>query len=213
MNGVVNPMNLTNMCDSRYQILRILKKEACTVDVLSSKIGISPTAVRQHLTILERESLIEGETIKEGIGRPKVSYSTTDKAEVFFPKYYDWLAEHLIADIIQREGEEKAADILVRIGKIFSQPYLEQVENKPLKERVKVAADILNEWGGYACVEDNGDSYVLKSYNCSFYDVAQKYPVVCCVHDKFLEQLLNQMPERTESMAEGDNCCVYHIKE
>lgn len=200
------------MCDSRYQILRILKKESCTVDVLSSKIGISPTAVRQHLAILERESLIDGETIKEGIGRPKVSYTTTDKAEVFFPKYYDWLAKHLIEEIIAQDGEEKALDMLVHIGKIFSQPYLEQVENKPLKERVNTAADILNEWGGYACVENNGDSYLLKSYNCSFYDVAQKYPVVCTVHDMFLEQLLNQTPDRVESIADGDNCCVYHIK-
>ncbi|MBU7025586.1 MAG: ArsR family transcriptional regulator, partial [Theionarchaea archaeon] len=70
-------MSPVNMCGSRHEILKILKRERCTVDELSSKIGISPTAIRQHLTILEGDSLVTRETLKEGIGRPKVIYTIT----------------------------------------------------------------------------------------------------------------------------------------
>jgi DeoR family suf operon transcriptional repressor len=207
----VNLLTSVTMCDSRYEILEILKRESCTVDVLSSRIGISPTAVRQHLAILERESLIKGETVKEGIGRPKVTYSITERAEALFPKYYSWLTEHLLEEIIKEEGEERVTHLLTRVGTQFSQPYLEQVEGKSLEERIDIIKDIFNEWGAYACVETNGDHYLLKNFNCSFYDVARKYPHVCTVHTTFLAQLLDRDPERIASMAQGDEYCAYQI--
>ncbi len=200
------------MCDSRYEILKILKKERCTVEDLSNKIRISPTAVRQHLTILEGESLVRGETLKEGIGRPKVIYTVTEKAEELFPKFYSWLAECLIKEIIDEHGEEKVEFLLQKIGVRFSQPYLERVQGRPLEERVAEIVDILNEWGAYASVENNGEYYLLKNHNCSFYKVAQKYPQVCSVHATFLEQLLEQNPERIASMTEGSDYCAYQIK-
>ena len=205
-------MSPVGMCDSRYEILRILKRERCTVDDLSSKIGISPTAVRQHLTILEGESLVQREMLKEGIGRPKVIYTTTEKAEDFFPKFYSWLTTRLIDEIMDKYGEDKVELFVRNIGYKFSQPYLKRVQGKPLEERVDEVAEILNEWGAYACVENNEEYYVLKNFNCSFYEVAQKYPQVCDIHLTFLEQMLEQSPEKKASMAEGNDYCAYQIK-
>jgi len=78
-------MSPVGMCDSRYEILRILKRERCTVDDLSSKIGISPTAVRQHLTILEGESLVQREMLKEGIGVSKMYPLALDQIPSLVP--------------------------------------------------------------------------------------------------------------------------------
>lgn len=206
-------MSPVSMCGSRHEILKILKRERCTVDELSSKIGISPTAIRQHLTILEGDSLVTRETLKEGIGRPKVIYTITEKAEELFPKFYSWLAECLIEAITGEYGEEKVESLMRQIGIRFSQPYLERVQGKPLEERVCEVTDIMNEWGAYASVENDGRDYLLKNYNCSFYKVAQKYPQVCSVHTTFLENLLELNPERIASMAEGNDYCAYQIKE
>ena len=182
------------------------------MDDLSSKIEISPTAIRQHLTILEKESLVRRERLKEGIGRPKVVYVITEEAEKVFPKYYNWLAQYLIEEVVEEQGMEKLDVLFESIGIRFSLSYAERVQGKPLEERVGIVADILNEWGAYASVENDGTSYVLKNYNCSFYDVAQKYPQVCSVHATFLERLLGQPAERTASMAEGNECCAYKIE-
>ncbi len=180
--------------------------------MLSDKIGISPTAIRQHLTILEKESLIKRETLKEGIGRPKVVYSTTEEAEKLFPKFYSWLAECLIDGITKEYGGEKIESLFEKIGIKFSQPYRERVQGKSLEVRVAVVTEILNEWGAYAFMENDGEHYVVKNYNCSFYAVAQKYPHVCTVHAVFLEQLLNQRPQQIASMSRGDEYCGYQIK-
>ncbi len=205
-------MSTVNMCNSRHEILEILKKEPCTVDVLSARIGISPTAVRQHLTILEKESLVKGEAVKEGIGRPKVTYTMTKKAEELFPKNYDLLAEWLIREIIEERGEKNLVLLFRKIGEKFSKPYLERVQDKPLEERVKIVADIMNEWGAYACAGNDGDYQMLQNFNCSFYEVAQKHPQVCAIHEAFLEQLLEKNPERIACMAEGDSCCTFQVK-
>lgn len=201
------------MCGSRHEILKILKKEHCTVGELSSRIGISPTAIRQHLTILEGESLIARETLKEGIGRPKVIYYITEKAEELFPKFYSWLAECLIEEIIGEYGEEQMESLMQKIGTRFSLPYLERVQGRSLEERVCEVTDIMNEWGAYASMENDGEEYVLKNYNCSFYKIAQKYPQVCNVHTTFLENLLDLNPKRIASMAEGNDYCAYQIRE
>ncbi|MBU7035471.1 MAG: ArsR family transcriptional regulator [Theionarchaea archaeon] len=202
-----------NMCDSRYEILRILKKECCTVDILSSKIGISPTAVRQHLAILERESLVTGETVKEGIGRPKVIYSITEEAEKLFPKHYGWLMGQVISHLLEQLGEGQVHTMFKHIGTRLSKPYSKRVEGKPLEERATEVAKILNEWGAYAALENDGNGLILKNYNCAFYEVAQEHPQVCDVHAAFLEQLLEKKPERTASMAEGNDYCAYQIME
>lgn len=188
-----------------------MKKECCTVDVLSSKIGISPTAVRQHLAILERESLVTGETLKEGIGRPKVIYSITEEAEKLFPKHYGWLIGQVINHLLEQVGEEDVHEMFSIIGTKFSEPYFKRVEGKPLEERATEVARILNEWGAYATIEDDGNRLTLRTYNCAFYEVAQEHSEVCDVHAAFLEQLLQRKPERTASMAEGNDCCAYEI--
>ena len=204
-------MNPLNMCSSRREILKILKKERATVDDLSTQIGISPTAIRQHLTILEGENLIQRERLKEGIGRPKVLYTTTEKAENFFPKYYSWLAEGMIKQILSQEGEEKINDLFNKIGDAFSQPFQEKVYGKPLEEQIILITDILNEWGSYASIEKTETHYLLTTYNCSFYDVALKFPQVCNVHIRFLENLLNHTPQLTSCMADGNDYCEYII--
>ncbi|MBU7023907.1 MAG: ArsR family transcriptional regulator [Theionarchaea archaeon] len=204
-------MRPVNMCDSRFEILKILKKECSTVDTLSSKIGISPTAVRQHLAILERESLVTGETLKEGIGRPKVIYSITEEAEKLFPKHYGWLMGQVISLLLEQLGEEHVHSMFNHIGTRFAEPYLEKVEGKSLEERAAEVTKILNEWGAYAALEDDDHSITLKNYNCAFYQVAQVHPQVCNVHTTFLEKLLEKKPEQTASMAEGNDYCAYRI--
>jgi predicted ArsR family transcriptional regulator len=204
-------MNSVNMCSSRREILKILKKERATVDDLSSQIGISPTAIRQHLTILEGENLVKRERLKEGIGRPKVLYTTTEKAEDFFPKYYSWLTTRMIKEIAQQDGEEKIAVIFNNIGDYFSQPYKERVHGKPLEEQLNQITEILNEWGSYASIEKTETHYLLTTYNCSFYEVALKYPQVCNIHTRFLRNLLNQTPQLTSCMADGNDYCEYII--
>jgi predicted ArsR family transcriptional regulator len=199
------------MCSSRWEILKILKKERATVDDLSTRIGISPTAIRQHLTILEGENLVKRERLKEGIGRPKVLYTITEKAEDFFPKYYSWLTEQLIKEIVSQDGEDRIHDIFNTIGDTFSQPFEERMQGKSLEEQIIQIKDILNEWGSYASLERKETHYLLTTYNCSFYDVALKYPQVCNVHTRFLENLLDQTPQLTSCMADGHKYCEYVI--
>ena len=49
-------------------------------------LGISTTAVREHLTNLEARGLITARLIRQGPGRPKLSYSLLPRANDLFEK-------------------------------------------------------------------------------------------------------------------------------
>jgi predicted ArsR family transcriptional regulator len=92
------------MEDPRSGIFDVLKRKDSSVDKSSFQLGISPTAIRQHLAILERDSLIKRIMIKEKMGRPKIFYSLTESAEKFFPKAYSDFFKWIIRDMIERDG-------------------------------------------------------------------------------------------------------------
>ncbi len=102
--------------DPRSDILNLLKRRDSSVDELSPELGISPTATRQHLSILERDGLIKRTSVKEKFGRPKVIYSLSEKAEGLFQKAYSDFFKWIIKDMIEREGPERVRSLMERLG-------------------------------------------------------------------------------------------------
>ena len=100
---------------TRTDVLHLLKRNESSVDGLSAQLGISATATRQHLSILERDGLVKRTSVKKIIGRPKVMYSLTEKAEEFFPKaYFDFL-KCVINDMCEREGPDGVRTMMGRL--------------------------------------------------------------------------------------------------
>ena len=59
------------MGPTRERILDLLKRRAeATARELATALGITPPAVRQHLTALERDGLVTGRTLRRPVGRP-----------------------------------------------------------------------------------------------------------------------------------------------
>src|SRR5678815_1895785 len=89
--------------ERRKQLLRHLlrSKGGATVDELGKGLGVTRTAVRQHLASLMRDGLIgPGETRASG-GRPKQLFVLTEKGREAFPRHYSWFAQLLIEAIAQ----------------------------------------------------------------------------------------------------------------
>jgi len=80
-------------------------KSGATLDELVSWVGLSRTAVNQHLTALERQGFVRrGEPRKSG-GRPQNVYVLTeDGTNVFFPKKYSWFSKLLIQTLRESVG-------------------------------------------------------------------------------------------------------------
>ncbi|MDX2470827.1 MAG: winged helix-turn-helix transcriptional regulator, partial [SAR324 cluster bacterium] len=104
-------MNQTT--STRDRVLEFIKKEgSVSVKTLTLEIGITPMAIRGHLTKLEKEELIEVQNVRQKLGRPLQVFALTSKGENSFPKSYDTFALDLIADIKSLDGGETFKKII-----------------------------------------------------------------------------------------------------
>ena len=195
--------------DARAEILNFLKRQDSYVDELSSKLGISSTATRQHLAILERDSLIKRIAIKEKMGRPKIFYSLTERAETFFPKAYSDFFKWIIRDIIEREGSERVREMMARLGAEQASYYKERLRGDGDVESV---VELLNELGSFAEMEQEDGQIIIKEYNCLIYELAMEFGGMMCEFDQnFIGSLLNSSVELKSCIARGDRCCSFAL--
>lgn len=195
--------------DPRSDILNLLKRRDSSVDELSPELGISPTATRQHLSILERDGLIKRTSVKEKLGRPKVIYSLSEKAEGLFPKAYSDFFKWTIKDMIEREGPERVRSLMERLGTQQASYYRERVREDG---DVESMVEILNELGAFAEMKRENGHIMIREYNCLIYDIAMEFGDLVCEFDlKFISSLLNSNVALKSCIAHGDRCCSFAL--
>jgi predicted ArsR family transcriptional regulator len=200
------------MLGSKQQIIDALTREDLTIEELCGKLGISPTAVRQHLDSLEAGGRIERKLIKQKRGRPKFVYSLTEDGEATLPKAYSEFLERLMDELIEYEGIAGIKRLLVRAAKRNAARYRGRFEGKPLEERVNLICEILNEQGAYAEAKKIDGKFEINVYNCLLYNVAKKYaPVVCEYDATLLETLLGKRIKKIRSKTTGEKCCSFVV--
>jgi len=201
------------MQSTRQQILDYLQRQGrATVKDLGQLLGLTSTGIRQHLTVLERDGLVEAREERGRVGRPTLVYAPTEKADALFPKAYDLLAGVLLEEVRASEGNEKLHQLLHRVAGRLASPYVERVEGRPLLERVKETARLMEEQGCIVeCTEDEGE-YYIDEYTCPFPKVAQSDRAVCALHVEFVRILTGGDTRLTRSLLRGERTCTYRIR-
>jgi predicted ArsR family transcriptional regulator len=152
---------------TRQQILDYLRRNSRgTVKELGRLLGLTSTGIRQHLTVLERDGLVEAREERGRVGRPTLVYSLTGKADELFPKAYDRLVSVLLEEMRATAGNEQLFQMLQRVARRLAEPHLETVEGRPLEARVRVAAGVLEEQGCIAEVSEADGEYFIDEYSC-----------------------------------------------
>lgn len=199
---------------TRQQIVEYLQRQGrATVKELGNLLGLTSTGIRQHLTVLERDGLVDTREERGRVGRPTLVYSLTEKGDALFPKAYDALAAVLIQEIRFSQGNEGLQGVLHRVAERMAAPYVEQVQGKPLPERVLQTARIMEEQG---CLVDSrkgdGDEYYIDEFTCPFPKVAQQDSAVCALHVEFVRILAGGDTRLTQSLLRGERACTYRIR-
>jgi predicted ArsR family transcriptional regulator len=199
---------------TRQQILVYLQRHGrATVKELGSLLGLTSTGIRQHLTVLERDGLVDAHEERGRVGRPTLVYSLTEKADSLFPKTYDALAADLIEEIRSSQGNERLQELLHRVAERMAAPYADRVQGKRLGERVQEMGRIMEEQGYIIdCRRGNGDEYYIDEFTCPFPKVAQQEHAVCALHVEFVRVLAGADTRLTQSLLRGERACTYRIR-
>ncbi|MFD1739028.1 helix-turn-helix transcriptional regulator [Bacillus salitolerans] len=198
--------------NTRDLILDLLKKEvSLAVNDLTNRLNITHMAVRKHLSILEKDELIQSKEMKQSMGRPLQVYSLTQKGERHFPQNYEGISVEFLKDIEEIHGDDSIQLLFNKREDRLTEEYKSRLRQKTTVEKIKEIANIQNEKGYMASVTQMDDhTFELVEYNCPIYSIAKEYKVACqCETNMFKRVLETDTVQRVSCKTEGDNHCTF----
>lgn len=203
----------------RERILFLLKtKGPQTAARMSSELGVTTMAIRQHLAVLEGEKLAEFTNERRKVGRPARVWRLTSKANDRFPDSHSELAVEMLQAIqgafgedgLERLTEERIRQQTLSYGSRMPGP------DAPIEERVATLARIRRE-EGYMAEWRRGRNGTIKlvENHCSIANAARICPKLCASELSLFRALLGDdvRIDRVEHFLSGDRCCAYRITE
>jgi predicted ArsR family transcriptional regulator len=186
-----------------------------TAEGLARVLGISPVAVRQHLTSLEAENQVAVTVERRGLGRPSHRYDLTPSGDESFPRRYDAALTELLDELRVWQGQAAVDELTQRCRERKLLALRARMQGRSLASSLSELARLENADGFMTEIcSDGPDGYALIRHNCSVCAVARSHPSLCCQGDTGLySQLLEQATvERVSAIVEGDHTCTFSIR-
>jgi predicted ArsR family transcriptional regulator len=206
---------LASLPVTRRAILLALKKSGeLRAEEIASQVGITVSAVRQHLVGLLANNLVSYREAKGEPGRPKHFYFLGPAGEALFPKSYSELLAELLG-YVEEESPALVMQAFERRRQRRVEAALGRLDGRPFAERVDELARILDEEGYLAEFEalPSGE-YRLTQHNCPVLDVARRFRLACQSEVKFLVAALPDAEVRqTANMLAGKHVCSYIVRQ
>lgn len=190
------------------------RKSGATLDELTSAVGLSRTAVNQHLVALEKNGYVRRGTPRRTGGRPQHVYVLTEDGANLFPKQYSWFSKMLIDTLRQQVGEAQVSQFMYDLGVKLSGGLIPRLVGKNRIERVQEIVQIMNETGFVARVLPLAGSEKLprvECKNCVYHDLSKDYPEVCRFDIGFLAGLMGADVEHQSCMQRGGESCCFRF--
>lgn len=201
--------------ERRKQLLRHLlrNKSGATVDELSHVLGVTRTAVRQHLAGLMRNSLVSPGEARPSGGRPKQLFVLTEAGKEAFPRHYSWFAQLLVEAMAKEHG---TTGLRARLGRLASAVVEQLRQRSPggesRRQKVEQVAALMDELGYDArAAKDLGGAPTIEADNCIFHELAMKHPEVCQFDLALLSGFTGSKVELHECMARDGHVCRFRF--
>jgi predicted ArsR family transcriptional regulator len=152
---------------AREVVLALKKRGEARANEIAEALGITPSAVRQHLSALRADGLVAYRKIHAGPGRPKFAYFLTEPAEALFPKTYHELTNEFL-EHLEEEDPELLVRLFERRRRRRVEATRERLADKTFDEKVATLARVLDEDGYLADFERRPDgTYLIREHNCA----------------------------------------------
>jgi predicted ArsR family transcriptional regulator len=199
--------------DTRWGILQHLRErgQASALE-LSKALGMSPVSIHYHLNVLQREGLVEPQSVRRNVGRPHYVYSLRDSARELFPQSYHRLADRLLDELKSRLSEREISELFARIANDIADEHATALQGKTLEQKIAALVELLGEEGFLARVEKVGGQFRLTQYGCPYYYVVERHPEVCQLDLNLISATLMVPVEREGCVLNGNDVCTFVVK-
>jgi predicted ArsR family transcriptional regulator len=198
---------------TRTEVLELLRKRrAATADDISGELHITPNAVRQHLTQLERAGLVNSTPLRQKRGRPALMFSLTSRADALFPKRDGQLASMILSELQELSGPEGVDELFRRVALRRAVSLRPQLQGLSFKEQLDRLVAWIGRAGTLAEYEEGNDAVTVTIHNCPFRNTALKFPQVCGITPHLLSDLLGTPVSQATSIHRRDPHCSFVLE-
>jgi DeoR family transcriptional regulator, suf operon transcriptional repressor len=180
-----------------------------SVAELAGAMEVTATAVRQRLTRMMSQGVIQRDAHRKGRGRPLHRYALTDKGLRLTGSNFTDLAMTLWTEIRGVDNPEFRREMLRRIAHAMAAKYASQVEGKTPAERLRSLADLLAKRRISVSVDDTNSHPVLNTHSCPYPNLAEHDQSVCSMERMMFTELVGEEVKLTQCRLEGDPQCRF----
>ena len=183
---------------------------------VGKRLDVTTMAVRQHLSVLQGEGVVDFTDERRKVGRPARVWKLTPKANDRFPDSHAELAVEMLQAIRSESGEEGLERLTTERTRRQLEGYRARMpgRDRSLEERVAALARIRREEGYMAeCTRVLDGTIELVENHCSISKAARACPKLCDGELTLFRKALGDRVavERIEHMLSGDRRCTFRI--
>ena len=198
---------------TRMEVLELLRRKGhASAETIASDLGVTPNAVRQHLTNLERDGFVTNQPERRARGRPSLLFSLTERADSVFPKRYGQLATMVLQEVREMGGEEALDEVFGRVAARHASAIERDLEGLDFDQKLSRVVAWIGRAGTLAEQTEVEEGVQITIHNCPFRNTALKFPQVCTITPQLISRLLDTAVSQSDSIHRRDPYCSFVVQ-
>lgn len=191
-------------------LLALLRRHGgLSVGQLEELMQVTATAVRQRLSRLTADGLVERKAQKASRGRPVHRYELTTKGRRQTGDNFADLATVLWEELREIQDPQVRRGLLQRVSSRLSDQYQGLVSGDSTVKRMEAVAEIFSERKVPFVVELKESLPVLTALACPYPDLAEKDKSICAMERMLISELVGEKLSLENCRLNGDSCCSF----
>ena len=198
---------------TRMEVLELLRRKGhASAEEIASDLGVTPNAVRQHLTNLERDGFVTSHPERRARGRPSLLFSLTERADSVFPKRYGQLATMVLQEVQEIGGAEALDEIFARVAARHASTIERDLDGLDFDQKLNRVVAWIRRAGTLAEQTETDEGVKVTIPNCPFRNTALKFPQVCTITPHLISQLTGAAVSQSDSIHRHDPYCSFVVQ-
>jgi predicted ArsR family transcriptional regulator len=198
---------------TRMEVLELLRRKGrSSAETIAGDLGVTPNAVRQHLTNLERDGLVVSQPERAGRGRPSLLFALTERADAVFPKRYGQLATMVLQEVQEMGGPEALDEVFARVAARHADALRRDLDGLDFDEKMTRVVAWIGRAGTLVEQTEGPEGVNVTIHNCPFRNTALKFPQVCSITPQLISRLTGAAISQSDSIHRRDPYCAFVVQ-
>jgi len=198
---------------TRMEILELLRRRGrSSAETIAGDLGVTPNAIRQHLTNLERDGLVVSQPERSGRGRPALLFALTERADAVFPKRYGQLATMVLQEVQEMGGPEALDEVFARVAARHASAIERDLGGLGFDEKLNRVVSWIGRAGTLVEQSESPEGVKVTIHNCPFRNTALKFPQVCTITPQLISRLIGTSVSQSDSIHRRDPYCSFVVQ-